>query len=222
MGTDTMTYQRDNCGLLQITFREEVLTAFRWIRQSWGRAAQMTNCINVCWVEALSFCVRAVSRCASPYSAALQSTSVYPTQHSKACLERTGVWAPLWAYPSVPLCPCWYLFPVSRVPTASSYPLCLFLLGNSLCSSCLSRSQSFLSSSPIPLWETLHCTWPSFQSGATFTDVSSLCLIVPYLEWERACPIIVTTKPNQAHVCRLLWPPWGVWQEAWFFWWYSL
>lgn len=77
--------------------------------------------------------------------------------------------------------------------------LCVFsLLGNTLCSSCLSRSQSFLSSSPIPLWETLHCTWPSSQSGATFTDVSSLCLIVPYLEWERACPIPVTTKPNQA------------------------
>jgi len=63
MGTDIMTHQRDNCVLVQITLREEVLVAFWWIRQSWGRAAQMTNCINVHWVEAWRFCVRAVSRC---------------------------------------------------------------------------------------------------------------------------------------------------------------
>ena len=93
--------------------------------------------------------------------------------------------------------------------------LCVLpLLGNTPCSSCLSRLQSFLSSSPIPLWETLHCTWPSFQSGATFTDVSALCLMVPYLEGEMACPIIATAKPDEAQVCRLLWPPWGVWREA--------
>lgn len=89
---------------------------------------------------------------------------------------------------------CWYLFPFSRDLAASSYVCVFSLLGNTLCSSCSSRLRSFLSSSPIPLWETLHSTWPSFQSGATFTDVSSL--IVLYLEWDRACPKIVTTKPS--------------------------
>lgn len=156
--------------------------------------------------------MRTASRCASPYTASLQSSSVYPTQHSEACLERTeSLFEPIPQYICA-LADTYFQFPETLL-----HPLILCvlsLLGNTLCSSCLSRSQSFLSSSPIPRWETLHSTWPSFQSGATFTDVSSLCLIVPYLEWEKACPIIVTTKANQAHVHRLLWPPWGVWKEA--------
>lgn len=80
-----------------------------------------------------------------------------------------------------------------QFPEALLHPLslCLFFLpGNTLCSSCLSSLPSFLSSSPIPPWEMLHCTWPSFQSGATFTDVSSLCLIIIYLKWKRACQLI--------------------------------
>lgn len=149
----------------------------------------MTNCMDVCSVEpwrGTKFCVRAAGRCVSPYPASLQSGSMFPTKHSEAGLERTGVQEPLWAHPAVYLCPCCYLYPV---PGILLHPLtfCVFsLLESTPCSSCLSSSQSFLSSSPIPLWETLPCTWPSFQSGATFTDVSSLCLS---LLWNGKGPV---------------------------------
>lgn len=206
MDTYIMMYQRYNYGPLQITFREEVRVAFWWTGQSWGRAAQVTNCKCMLSWGTKSLCEGRAAQSTPPSTQGL----VWREQGYKSPSEPTPQYI------------CALADVYCQLPETLLRPLILCvlpLLGNTLCSSCLSRSQSFLSSSPIPLWETLHCTWPSFQSGATFTDVSSLCLIVPYLGWERACPIIAATKPNQAHVRRLLQPPRGVWREACFFWW---
>lgn len=159
----------------------------------------MTNCMDVCWVEpwrGTKFCVRAAGRCASPCPATLQSGSMFPTQHSEAGLERTGVQELLQAHPPVYLCPCCYLYPVSRDPTASCYPFCLFpsrehpVFFMFVQLAIISIFKSYPTVGDIALYMAFLPVWSHLYRCKFF-------VFVPSLEWERACPIIVTTKANQ-------------------------
>lgn len=159
-----------------------------------GRHSAADQCagVNVCWVRAVADV---------PPLTLLLFRAAPSTSHSiRSLVWREQVCTSLFeAFPQhiCALARIYLQFPEALLHLLS---LCLFSLpGNTLCSSCLSSSPSFLSSSPTPPWETLHCTWPSFQSGATFTDVSSLCLIILYLELERACQVI---KLNGHHYTK--------------------
>lgn len=175
--------------LLQITIREQVLIA----SGEWGRAAEAQCREPVCRCkcalrEARGWWVRAVAD-VPPLTLLLcrAAPSTPPSICSLLWKEQgcRSLFRPVLQH----ICVLAHIY--LQFPEALLHPLslCLFFLpGNTPCSSCLSSSPSFLSSSPIPPWETLHCTWPSFQSGATFTDVSSFVLDYYLSGMEKGLP----------------------------------